>query len=327
MREDSGKQTARGARRLFFFLILAALVLFAFSAWLRPSKTSALPPRKNAVDQLILSLPDQTMDVLFLGDSEAIANVSALSLWQEEGIASVSLGSVAQYLYQSREYLELALTYQKPKLVILEANNLYLKGKPENFVISACSTLFPVLRDHDRFKEYLPGFSLNQKEEEKKKAQQLLLFLGYNYSNDIHPVSWWDYMAEKDCEEPIGSWNRWEVKTLQGICKSHGIPFLLLSTPSLKNWTSAKHDAVEELAREMEVSYIDMNLMTEEIPIDWEKDTRDKGDHLAHNGMLKVSAWLGPYLKEEWGIPDHRGEEAYAFLEERLPYYQKVTGS
>ena len=54
-----------------------------------------------------------------------------------------------------------------------------------------------------------------------------------------------------------------------------------------------------------------MMRMSEEVPIDWNLDTRDRGDHLNNDGMRKVCSWLGPWLKETYQLEDHRQDSSY----------------
>ena len=46
--------------------------------------------------------------------------------------------------------------------------------------------------------------------------------------------------------------------------------------------------------------------MTKEVPIDWARDTRDRGDHLNYAGAVKVSSFLGKYLQDTYGLADQR---------------------
>ena len=85
------------------------------------------------------------------------------------------------------------------------------------------------------------------------------------------------------------------------------------------NWSMEKHNGVENLAKELGVEYLDMNLLNNEINIDWKKDSRDKGDHLNYTGSLKTTKFLGEYLNKK-GLPDHRADEKY---ESWNKYYNK----
>lgn len=48
----------------------------------------------------------------------------------------------------------------------------------------------------------------------------------------------------------------------------------------------------------MNINYINLNLKSEDIGIDWKNDTLDKGDHLNIKGAIKTTNYLSAYLKK-----------------------------
>ena len=84
-----------------------------------------------------------------------------------------------------------------------------------------------------------------------------------------------------------------------------------MSVPSTKNWSMEKHNGVDALARRLGLQFIDMNLLQNEIPIDWATDTRDKGDHLNYYGAAKVSSYMGRFLAEQGVFSDKRDDPEY----------------
>ena len=70
-----------------------------------------------------------------------------------------------------------------------------------------------------------------------------------------------------------------------------------------------------------------MNLVPGELNIDWENDTRDKGDHLNFYGTQKATAYLGRYLKEHYSLPDHREDADYSKWNDALARYEKVIAA
>ena len=66
------------------------------------------------------------------------------------------------------------------------------------------------------------------------------------------------------------------------------------------------------MAKELGVEYIDLNLQSDQVAIDWNTDTRDKGDHLNYNGAMKVTNYVGKYLKETELFEDKRENPDYA---------------
>ena len=110
--------------------------------------------------------------------------------------------------------------------------------------------------------------------------------------------------------------------TIQELCEEHGAKLLLLSTPSTVNWNYQRHNGIQELADELGLEYIDLNTRTQEVPIDWSKDTFDRGDHLNHTGTVKVSQFLAKYMEGTQMFSDRRGDSKYASWNTLLQDYE-----
>ena len=94
----------------------------------------------------------------------------------------------------------------------------------------------------------------------------------------------------------IARWNRQCLKDIQNLCQENGAQLILISSPSAKNWSYPNHNGIAALAAEMGLTYVDMNLMNDQLQIDWQVDTKDAGDHMNWDGAQKVSKWLAGYL-------------------------------
>ena len=68
---------------------------------------------------------------------------------------------------------------------------------------------------------------------------------------------------------------------------------------------------MEAISKDLGVDYIDTNLLRDDIPIDWKKDTKDKGDHLNYNGAVKMPNYIGKYLDDTKLFKDTRNDPSY----------------
>ena len=125
-----------------------------------------------------------SMDVLFLGSSNAYCAFSPAELEKRTGLVSWNLASSQQSLFTSYYWLREALWYQKPKAVVLDAYYLYFTLGNEGSVHKAFDFMrpsavkrqavshlvrmkpdtynkqdlyFPLLRYHERWKEITPA--------------------------------------------------------------------------------------------------------------------------------------------------------------------------
>lgn len=68
---------------------------------------------------------------------------------------------------------------------------------------------------------------------------------------------------------------------------------------------------MEAISKDLGVDYIDTNLLRDDIPIDWKKDTKDKGDHLNYKGAVKLTNYIGKYLDDTKLFKDKRNDPSY----------------
>lgn len=92
---------------------------------------------------------------------------------------------------------------------------------------------------------------------------------------------------------------------IKKLYSENNIKLILVSTSSEKNYNFSKHESIEKYATKNKIDYIDLNL--EDVKIDWEKDTTDKGDHLNYLETLKESKFFCNILKDNYNLVDKRG--------------------
>ncbi len=286
---------------------------------------------------LALERPE-SMDVFFSGNSESYRAFSPLQLWSEQGIPSYNLGASALRLCDSCEILREACEHQSPRVVFLETDCVMAESGTHrdetDTLTNFAEDLLPVFHYHIFYKSWLPR-SVKEKDLYWRDAD---VWKGFLVEAMERPYTGGDYMAEEKRFTPIPESSLVYLGKIRDFCRDEGISLILVSAPSATNWHSGKHAAVEEWCQENEVPYLDLNLdpgsLWEEaaaaedlktsvqgkadLRINWLTDTMDNGNHVNLAGSRKVTAYMGEYLQETCGLPDHRGEPAYADWDEKL---------
>lgn len=269
----------------------------------------------------ILGEKTDSIDVLIVGDSESYSSISPMQIWNEYGFTSYVCGTPLQKLPLTLQFIEQGFKHHSPKVVILETDAIFREYRFSDYISSRAESFFPIFKFHNRWKtiKWHDLFS-------HTAYTWTDTYKGFRYSTSIQEADTSNYMQYTDRVQNISSQNLKCLEQIQRICEDNNAQLLLVSTPSTVNWNYAKHNGVQDYAENNGLMYIDMNLMHEEIPIDWKKDTRDKGDHLNYYGAVKVSDYLGKYLQTQYELEDHRNNSEYLHWHDDFNKYQSVTG-
>lgn len=316
---ESRSETLRTLRNILAIAGVTIALLLGLSAIFQPKDSSDEAGMIDAAANGILGEPANTIDVLFIGDSEAYSAFSPLQIWGEHGITSYVCATSGQRLPYANALLRRATRSQAPRVVIIETNMAFSAFSINDLISKELEGLFPVLRFHDRWK------SLTQ--------DDLFLQPSYTCSDNLKGFRINTGIGEEFDPHRTGSGNyrinylpataRYYLRLMVEYCRSIGATPILMNVSSSINWTSERHDAIQELAIELDVDFIDMNVGPAKVEIDWMTETFDGGDHLNLAGTQKVTSFVGEYLSTTFDLVDHRGDSGYQNWEELYSWYQE----
>ena len=301
------------------FLLVLLLLLSGASSVFLPKNNTTEAGIHDLDANSILAEPENTIDVLFLGDSEAYCAFVPMRLWKNTGITAYVCSSVDQKLYETEGFLHTAFQKQSPKIVVLETNVLYRVYPFTDTIGPAVQARLPVFRYHDRWKSLTPADFTTSPEYTHIQTTK-----GYHLITGIDPADTEGYMQPMEEVEPLSRSNLRYLQRIREYCRQQDAELILFSSPSPANWTVRRHNTVADLARELEVTFLDGNLMPEEIPIDWEQDTPDRGDHLNYYGACKVTDFFAGLLTERGGFTDKRENPDFSRWNASLEAFEKM---
>lgn len=294
------------------FMLTLTLVLVLCSILLDPVRWG-MANRIHGRDSYMVGLmaePSDTVDVVILGDSESFTFLSPMHLWNDEGITSYIGGQSGQRIMETYYGLKRILKTQSPKVLILETNTMFnsvaLMSEVNCIAHEMGYYYLPVLKYHSLWK------NLVEKEPEIPKH-----YNGFEIRENVDPYTGGPYMIETSEKAEKSNIVEFYMKQIKKLCDKNNIELLLVSAPSPMNHNYQKHNSIEQYALENDIAYIDLNMHIDELGIDWQTDTLDKGDHLNISGALKTTAYMENYLTENYVLEDHRGEEKYKDWDKR----------
>lgn len=303
------------------FLLLLALLLTALNPVFQPKDN-----RKDAGMNFVsangyLAEPEDSIDVVFLGDSLTYSSYSPLDMWAQRGFTGYVSAVGSGRMNTAYQTLRKVLKTQHPKVVVLEAHVAARYTPGNESLLTEAEMLFPIFVHHDRWKQ----LSLSDLTEPVNYTR-IETEKGFRRNTKVLATEEESHMDKTGEKSSLNLITRIYLNRMVSLCRENGIQLLIAATPSVKNWDYKHHNTMEQFAAENQangVSFLDMSLLTDEIPIDWETDSRDGGDHLNYYGAMKVSSYMSGYLADHYDLPDHRGDSAYSAWDAAYDQYQK----
>ena len=119
------KLILKNCTRLVSFILILLLLLYGVSFLLEPKNNDDAAGFVNPNASGYLSLEKDTLDVFIVGNSDAYSGFSPMEMWKNYGFTSYISGTGKQLIGESVRAVEECLKTQKPKVVILETDQLY----------------------------------------------------------------------------------------------------------------------------------------------------------------------------------------------------------
>lgn len=301
---------------ILFFIILFILLIITSFIFLPKDNTAEAGMKVNGLTKMY-GEKENTIDMIVLGNSEAFTSIIPMKIWEDCGYTCQICGYPGLVLPDTMKSLYDATRKQKPKIVILEANVIYDEVSITVPLARVVQTILPITEYHNRWK------NLNIDDFYKKREYKSTDHMkGFHYKTDIEPADNSNYMIYTEEQQNISLKSQIYLKILNAYCKKIGAKFMILSVPSTKNWNYEKHNGIKRFVDKENIDFLDYNLLTEELDIDWENDSLDGGDHMNFKGSLKLTDYFEEYIKKFNILESHKGDEKYENWEKDLIKYK-----
>lgn len=310
-----------GLRRFMAIVSVVAMalsLLFVSSYVLFPKNNQSAFGMRHQEAHGILGEPENSIDVLFVGDSETTSSISPLQIWKEQGFTSYVCASNGQKMPYGLSLLDCALDEQSPKVVAIEANSIYASFSLKECAHRFLQDLFPVFEYHDRWKTVTPNDFIAI-----PVSTWTDPFKGFYVNEAKKPADAGSHMEPTHEAERLPALNKHYLRLFVERCREAGATPVIIATPSTICWNSKRHNGMAEAAEELGVDFVDLNDGPSRVDIDWNVDTRDAGDHLNYQGAVKVSCAVGRILKDSYGLRDRRDDPAFGSWNESLAIYEQ----
>lgn len=270
-------------------------------------------------------LPEDTVDVLILGSSHAGMNVSTKLLWNEYGIAGYRLWGSIQPIWNTYFYLQEALKYQKPKVVLFDIYSLSFEQEYSTYVVQVKNTVglkYSPLRleavkastPEEQWPDLFLGFpTYHSRYSELKEddftsfpwqKHQSLQYLSNEGKPDIYSFSILPTNPDTKAV-PLGKKEEEYFRMFLQTCKDNNLPLELVICPyEISEAEYQKYKRATEIAAEYGFTVTDFNKTYQDYGIDPSTDYLDSG-HFNHNGMPKYARAIADLL-QKYNLPDRR---------------------
>jgi hypothetical protein len=273
------------------------------------------------------NLENNSTDVIFFGNSLSIININPVILWEEEGIPSYTLGTGAQPFWVTYFLMKETFKYQSPGIIVLET---YIIINGQTYTHNAYTATGPLRMSKNKMDAIMAsdspsglllGFPVYHARRNLTREDFIIKrydntsgprkMNGFHYTNHIEPFERPRFQYTPDVISEIPETQLENLMKIIKFVKEQNTVLLLLESPHAVQFSQDQYNFIKKIAAENNINYIDYNVLSEEINIDYQTDFAD-WIHLNYHGAAKLSKHLGRYLHDVYGLEDKRNDGAYA---------------
>ena len=287
-------------------------------------------------------MPKNSIDVVFIGDSNMSRAISPMELWNEYGIAAYNYSVTSARTWTEYHFIKEILRTQKPKIVVIDPVTIFYGCATRESLAHVAfdymplsltklemvndpafelsfedklGMILPIYRYHDRWQKITAAdFS-------KMNEEYYSITRGYVMQSTVKPnkngYSYMDKESENLTFKCAGDEYLLKIKEL---CEKNNVKLLVLGLEEAVNWGKTQSEYLESFTKENSIEYYDLN---QDRYLNWDEDTKDKGMHVNILGAMKTMKKVGEYFEKHYDLPDHRGEKEYDFWNDDYKEYEK----
>lgn len=304
---------------------LAVLIIWGLSGLLVLKSEDGI----NQFDALYKQ-PKNSIDVLFVGSSKVYCDIATGVLWDDHGIAAFDLGGAEAPAWVSYYQLKEALRSQRPKVICYEvsvaamydfsyqkdswaSDNAYGMKWNENRIEQ-----LRVNSEGDSFYLRLNPFNVmhgrynSLSENDFTNVRNTANYKGFDPRESVVPQE--EPVPVEDCS-PCPEKDEEYIRKIIALAREENIPLVLFASPeSMPAESQMIINYIGTIAEAEGVPFMDFNKSYHAFGMDYATDMADS-DHLNYSGNRKFTSYFGSVLKEQYDLPDRRGDKRYVSWE------------
>ena len=330
--------------RILIFLMLAALLFVYLNQVFSIGNTDA----SKEIIRSFYEEEDDTIDVMYLGTSATNRYYNPGQAYEEAGIAAYDLAVMGMPMFFMPTMIDEVEKTQEPQLYIIEIRNV-LKSKNEVTDAHIRRVTDSMKFSADRFRavnialDYTAGAQGELSNIDDEKLSYYIPIIKYHSratsgeltAGDVFLTSGQSAvkgyvlstmtLTQKAQGESVYSDETGALAPEMGAAfettldrceqlKEDGKEVLFVLSPYVvKEGEMEKFNAAAEMIREHGFEFLNCNdeAVLEDMGIDWETDFYNS-KHVNYQGAEKYTAYLTEYIKDNYKIPDRRGDETYS---------------
>ncbi|MDO4341430.1 MAG: hypothetical protein Q4C44_01650 [bacterium] len=265
---------------------------------------------------------ENSLDVLFLGNSDVYRGVSPIEIYKNTGIASYNYVASGERIWTGYYLFLEALESQSPSVIVLNVDGIFSSSHSSfanyrkafdnmrldknkvnaindeafdfNFV-KRVSFYLPIFNYHSRYSE------LNRNDFKYAFSKLHNSYKGLDMTTvRVAPRKTFNVDGAEISDKAMEYLNK-----IKDECAKRKIKLVLMWLPSLDSYSIERGKVIADYAYKNSLPFLDLNINYKSFDLDFKEDSSDGGDHLNVYGAEKVSKYLGEYLVKNYSFSKH----------------------